>query len=380
MKAQRLFQILNELDTDLINSSERIPLKRRKPYLPALATAASLFLLIGIGKYLYTNRPDPSLPKLELNPDYFNSGGCGFSGCHAYDISELVNSNPWTEDCSLTALPVFRNNHPVDGAGAPLSRDWEYIDQSLRRVAGYFGVTDLDYLHTMIDPVTAQVEGMEFKISHPTDVEVFLNPTWEIPEEYRITGYRSTYEEAYSLAEYLLSTYPELIPLENPTINIWGGDYGNSGTDYWQDYDIGYYETTEDETQNILNYNFNQIRFYSNDEGNLWIYRAGQIDIRDMLGYYPIISADEAQKLLCKGYYGTNVPEDFPGEKYIAKKELIYRNDIMQDIYIPYYEFYVELPEEYARNGQTCYGLYYVPAIEGKYIEDFLSVWNIRFN
>ena len=52
----------------------------------------------------------------------------------------------------------------------------------------------------------------------------------------------------------------------------------------------------------------------------------------------------------------------------------------MQDIYIPYYKFYVELPDEYGRNGQTCYGLYYVPAVESKYIEDFPQVWNIHFN
>lgn len=378
MRSERLFQIMNELDTDLINSAENISPKHRKPYLPALATAASLFLLVGISSYLYINRPDPSLPKLEVA--FTPNDGLGFANYEAYDISELVNNNPWTEDCTLTTLPVFRNRHPVDGAGVLIEHDWEYIESSLYRVAGYFGITELDYLHTLIDPVTAEVDGLTFKIYHPDTISVFLDPAWEIPEEYRLEDYRSTYEEAYALAEYLPTAYPELFPMENPTINVWGGDYGNSDTDYWQSYHISYYEKTSDEMQNILNYNFNQITFYFDHEGNLDIYRENQIDMRDLLGYYPIISADEAQKLLCRGYYGTSISGKFPGEKYIVKRELVYRNNLMQDIYIPYYAFYVELPDETGRNGQTCFGLYYVPAVEGKYIEDYPQVWNIHFN
>ena len=115
----------------------------------------------------------------------------------------------------------------------------------------------------------------------------------------------------------------------HPTINIYGGDYGSDGKENWQDYSISFYDVTEDLTQNILNYNFNLTTFTPDIEtGNLWIYRVYQQDLRDVIGYYPIISADEAQILLCRGYYGTNVPEEFRGKEYIAKRELVYRNDI----------------------------------------------------
>ena len=382
MRSERLFNILSEIDSELLEDVENITRKKHTLPLRTFATAASLFLLLGIGSYIYSNQPDPSLPKLEVS--FYENGGMGVSGYWAYDIRELVNNNPWTEDCELTHLPVFRNRHPVDGAGTLVEFDWEFMDAALTKVAGCLGIEDINITHSTEKisqylPVHAQVDGMEFKMYHPTDVEVFLDPAWEIPEKYRITDYSSTYEETYALAEYVLTAFPELIPMENPAIDVWGGDYGSNGTENWQHHYIAFYEMTDDETQNILNYNFNRTRFTFNSEGNLSIYRVGESDLRDIIGYYPIISADEAQNLLCRGYYGTNAPEDFRGEKYIARRELVYRTDIMQNIYVPYYVFYVELPEEYNRNGLKDYGLYYVPAVESKYIKDFTEVWNICF-
>ena len=383
MKSERLFNILSEIDSELLADAENIsPRKHRRP-LRTIAAAASLFLILGTGSYLYNNRPDPSLPKLTI--DFYENGGMGFSGYWAYDISELVNNNPWTEDCTLTHLPVFRNRHPVDGAGTLIEFDWEFMNAALTKVAGYLGINNLEITHDPDGisgpPVSAQAQGMYFRMYHPEVTEVFFDPLVNLPEEYQIAGISSTYEDNYTLAEYLLEMYPNLIPMENPTINIYGGDYSSDGTENWQDYSISFYDVTEDLTQNILNYNFNLTTFTPDIEtGNLWIYRVYQQDLHDVIGYYPIISADEAQSLLCKGYYGTNVPEDFRGEEYIAKRELVYRNDIMQDIYVPYYLFYVELPQEYKKNGLKDYGLYYVPAIESKYIEDFPQVWNIHFN
>ena len=49
--------------------------------------------------------PDTDFPALEIGaPD----GGYGYEGYLAHDISELVNANPWNENISLAALPVFR--------------------------------------------------------------------------------------------------------------------------------------------------------------------------------------------------------------------------------------------------------------------------------
>ena len=52
-----------------------------------------------------TLSPDTDLPTLEIGA---YDGGYGYEGYLAHDISELVNANPWNENISLAALPVFR--------------------------------------------------------------------------------------------------------------------------------------------------------------------------------------------------------------------------------------------------------------------------------
>ena len=45
---------------------------------------------------------------------------------------------------------------------------------------------------------------------------------------------------------------------------------------------------------------------------------------------------------------------------------------------MPYYRFYVELPEE-KRAGLNNYGSYYVPAVEKEYLTN-MPVWDGSFN
>lgn len=68
-----------------------------------------------------------------------------------------------------------------------------------------------------------------------------------------------------------------------------------------------------------------------------------------------------------------------PGKEYIKKAELIYRVDVRSEYYIPYYRFYIELPEAERDGGMKTYGAYYVPAVEGKYIEN-MPLWDGSFN
>lgn len=382
MRSERIFSIMNGLDEKFIDEAESLPPKRGNFLMYTLATVASLFLLISVGSYI-NNKPNPSLPMLDVT--FYENGGMGFSGYMAYSADELVNNNPWTEDCELTHLPVFWNKHPVDGAGWLLSYDWDAMDNALTRVADYLGINDLEIQHnpdSIASPlVYAQSGNMSLKVTHPHLTEVFFEPQIEIPEKYQMTGLDETYEDTYAMAEYLLETYPQLIAMDNPTINISGGDYGSADNQNWQNHSISFYDMTADATKNILNYNFNYTGFTTNNQsGDLWIYRVYNWDLSNVVGCYPIISADKAQELLCRGYYGTNVPEKFRDEKYIVKRELVYRSDIMQTIFIPYYLFYVELPNEYDRNGLNCYGQYYVPAVESRYIENFRDVWNVRHN
>ena len=99
------------------------------------------------------------------------------------------------------------------------------------------------------------------------------------------------------------------------------------------------------------------------------------------MGDYPIIDVGKARELLLDGHYITNVPYELPGENYIAKAELVYRVGELETYYMPYYRFYVEVPEEegIAGEGTKTYGAYYVPAVESTYISN-MPVWDGRFN
>ncbi len=95
------------------------------------------------------------------------------------------------------------------------------------------------------------------------------------------------------------------------------------------------------------------------------------------IGNYPVIEQERAQQQLGEGRYFTNVPGDFPGEDAVVSGELLYRNDGSR-IVIPYYRFMIALtePEEGETPDQEKqYGAFYVPAVEGEYLDN-LSIWH----
>ncbi|MDE7188046.1 MAG: hypothetical protein K2O13_11150, partial [Lachnospiraceae bacterium] len=77
--------------------------------------------------------------------------------------------------------------------------------------------------------------------------------------------------------------------------------------------------------------------------------------------------------------YITTVPYEMPGKKYIAKRELIYRTNNYEEYYMPYYRFYIELPDMEKDNGIKQYGVYYVPAVNESYITN-MPIWDGSFN
>lgn len=130
------------------------------------------------------------------------------------------------------------------------------------------------------------------------------------------------------------------------------------------------YDSQGDDTEAILNYAFRSAEFYPDDDGTLsGIHIDDSLACAEKLGDYPLISVDEARELLLGGNYITSVPYSIAGEAYVADVELDYRSG-MDETYLPYYCFYVELPEMEEADGLKTYGIYYVPAIEGKYIEN----------
>ena len=70
-----------------------------------------------------------------------------------------------------------------------------------------------------------------------------------------------------------------------------------------------------------------------------------------------------------------------PGKEHIAKVELVYRVGAYEQVWLPYYRFLVELPEEFRPEDKELhdFGAYYVPAVEGKYIAN-MPTYDGQFN
>ena len=103
-------------------------------------------------------------------------------------------------------------------------------------------------------------------------------------------------------------------------------------------------------------------------------------DTSQVIGNYPIISVEEAKKLLLEGHYATSYGMSYVvDENDIKGVELMYRLYGLEEYHMPYYRFWIEVPQEKQENGLNCYVAYYVPAIESQYIAN-MPTYGGEFN
>lgn len=339
-----------------------------------------------------------ALPLLTISENTYEAAG--YEGYMAYDISDLINANPWNEAAELSALPVFRNTLSYDTDIIVSGADFDAMESFLLEIAarlhmntdtleitdntpnaeeqaiiteksegkvpeGYFNPTAL----------IAKQNGIKIEVDVSMTATITFEPAITLPNGYSFTHY-SSYDDILAVAEYLREAYSDLIAMEEPLMNIDGGDYNIYRQ---QMYHITFFDTAENLTQQILNYQFNRVAFYCNDEEKFYMARVFRPNLSDKAGDYPIISTQEATDLLLNGNYITTVPCEMPGQEYIAGMELVYRSGKHEEYYMPYYRFYVELPEMEQEDGLKDYGAYYVPAVRQEYLTN-MPVWNGDFN
>ncbi len=342
------------------------------------------------------------LPKLEITE---NSGeSMGFEGYLAYEISELVNENPWREEMNLTTLPVYRNHLSYNQYGKVIDPDLQAMEKLLKELAGKMGL-DVNQLEITNDvpegekrdeilekigeedsedyfipfKLTAKADGMSIEVDATMTAEIWFEPARELPEGYHYTFRDSSYEEIASAAEYLGEQYQGLLGMEKPVRKLSGGDYTYAGRKEGRLYHIGFYDGSGDALDQILQYHFYPVQFSCDEEGRLSLIRFYHPDLPEQVGDYPIVSVKEAEKLLENGNYITSVPEKMPGLKYVSKVELTYRTGTHETYYMPYYRFYVELPGYTYEDGLKTYGAYYVPAVKSEYLVS-MPVWDGSFD
>ena len=376
MKAETILDSLNFLDDEIIIETDRLrsaprPVRAKKPWLKWGTAAACLLAVLWMTSKLWPAArlepsPEAELPYLPVLtvPDIL-ADSMGFEGLMAFDISELTNANPWTEDISLTTLPVYRNQQDYEENYYPVDVDWEQMNELLLETAGKLGM-DTGSLNIVKESgwsnyLKAEQDGTVITVWSSMEIQIDFEPAVPLPEQYHFTYY-STYEELVQAAEYLLSAYSHLLTLDNPRLNISGGNY-----DIYlrQSYEPEFFEAGNSLEEDIINYNFYPIRFSCDDAGRLMIIRIFRPDLSEKIGDYPVITVQEAAALLESGSYITSVPYSISEMKDVKKAEIVYKTGDYETYYMPYYRFYAELPEKEQENGLKTYGCYYVPAVNG---------------
>ncbi len=322
------------------------------------------------------------LPKLTISR--YVADGMGFEGHMAYDISELVNANPWNEEMGLTHMPVYENtlDYADSGMSIVLGRDYKSMRELLLRTAKNMGISTLFHTVKEYVPVGASepeslyidTDHIRITVDDTLTVAVEFKPAVALPDEYQFTFY-STWKEISEVANYLKKEYKDIIGFENPQMNIDSGEYDIYRR---QKYSLQFYKEGDSDVKQIINYNFNRAVFYAGESNELSMIRIFEPDLTKKVGDYPIITSDEALDLLLEEKYITTVPYEVQGKEYVSKVELIYRTGQYEEYFMPYYRFYVEVPEETKEDGLKTYGAYYVPAVKGEYLSD-VETWNGNF-
>lgn len=401
-REEKLFEALGEIDDELLLESEK---RRKKKRLWLWIPAAACICLAAVGSINHGWGKDipakvdlsAALPMLTISEGV---DSMGFEGYMAYDISELVNGNPWSESADISHLPVYRNRLTYNEYGQAEGGDVDQMQAFMLEIADRLGMSftitddtpDEKTQKNITDKFASIGEsvpegyftpskligtdkGMTLEVDASMTAKISFDPAVSLPGAYNFSHFAS-YKEVSAVAEYLEEEYRDLIAIDNPRRNIYGGDYT---IHQQQMYHIEFFDGSGDLTDQIINYNFNRVAFYCDDEGKLFLARVFQPDLSEVVGNYPIISSEEALALLRNGNYITSVPWEMPGEEYVQKVELIYRAEKALAYYMPYYRFYVELPDAEEENGLLTYGAYYVPAVSPEYLTN-MPTWDGNFN
>ena len=327
---------------------------------------------------------------------HFIFGAMGFGGLMAYDISELDTPNPWNPNLKLKSLPVYRNLAYTDIRMAVYLTE-KQMQKIAKNTASALNVnindTKVTYVKDYVlggtsEEILNSVYSIDAKCSDHITITVYGDGKIKIgfekhtlPSCYNFSYKNTSEDEAQKILEYLSDKFDSLLNYDNAKCYSIA-DRSFSGAEHRSYY---VYDISDDTVQNILNYNLSYATFAPDDNGDLMcIWLNNSLCASEYLGEYPIITEDEATEQLIDGRYFSSVPNDYIrngslSKEDIAKTELVYCNN-REKYFQPYYKYYVELNSDKLNmaNGLKNYGIFYVPAIESEYLEEYDS--NIEYN
>ncbi len=326
--------------------------------------------------------------------------GMGYPGFSAYDVSEGVGNNPWNEDLMIAELPVFRSNcfqnavYPEDylpklqeiaaGIGEELT-DVQYTvydREDLQAALGPEAAT-IDALAGRTEKITARAGDAVLQVLGGSGIEIIFTQSESIlPDSGQLNYYDA---EAYAEEHrYLAEKYLGILGFDDYKLSM-SGSYGQD--EAGAAFEAFVYDGADNAFDAILNYNFKTAVFYVKGS-SVRITLGDTPDMLECMGFYPVITAQEARSMLLEDYEKKDKSDVFPeqlSEENIAYVELVYRetNGTLYGetagagYYLPYYQFMIRLDD--AQEGALHrYGILYIPAVAPEYIEGVDAA--VKFN
>ena len=373
MNTKQFSDAMDRLDSRYVEEAALYRKSAKKfPWKKWGAVAACAALAVALGGNLLSQGA-AQLPMLTVPT--MEGEAMGFESWVGYDIATWDNGNPWNADMDFTTLTVYRNG-AYHSAGMPTGLSQEAMMERLEEAAEALDM-EIDAPETVqegsaVVQLTASAGGTTIVVEADGTIEVWFEGGLALPEEYSFTDCNTTDAEAAQVLDYLAQQYSALLDFTQPEpalSGMWNPADGDGGAaSYARAYVL--YDAAGDDLEDILNYTYHSARFYPDGDGKLSLIRIeNSLSCGEKMGEYPVIIVDEAVDLLSKGCYITSVPYEITDVEGVDKVELVYRNSRTEEVFLPYYRFYVALPEEQVGDGLITYGAYYVPAVQ----EDYLS-------
>ncbi len=325
--------------------------------------------------------------------------GDGIPSIILKDPSEYKNKNPWFSNKDVKVLPVFTNkNYNPKYHEGPVEylTEEEAIEVSLL-VADKLGLDSTKYQCVNYDNSNHiyfpnKEEPFVEILPSIEEIRIFFNPY--INGNGSLSNINEDNEDILH-EKYLIHYYnlfEGILNMDQPVFescferNIYGEKQYH--------YKIFNQEDTAEDT--LVNYSTNYVRIYIDNDG-LWgidlsykqlldggnsneyentvIEKLAKRNELEIIGYYPLISEEEAiEKVLNKEYLSTIEYDRDVDLSDIISIELIYYWVPVNKEIQPVYKVYLDLKNtindyQYEEEDLNTYGIFYVPAIESKYLD-----------
>lgn len=286
--------------------------------------------------------------------------GYGHAGVVVKDKSDLRRHNPYDLNHPSSTMPIYYNLQRIDNDGNMANELGEKEKKAiLKNYAKRLQIKD--YV----------IEKLEFNNDYKLQSQYYTieiseyGVLIEFSEEYMkynsIDMKVNNQKEADELTLKLYEKYKNLFDIHKPMITT-TYDYSIDGEINCR---FSISEQKEDQSESLIYSQTNSISFWESEDHKLNSIYIDYVDLSGKVGDYPIITVEEAIKKLMNGQYQSTVGEISDIE--VGYIEMTYKTSLLNEYFLPYYQFYVYYGEE---GDLKDYTLCWVCAIDDAYIND----------